>query len=295
MRITRNPEAYRTLLGVFETVDDATNTISDIIGAGIVPAALEMLDRLILQAVEAAFHFGFPLDAGAVLIMEVDGLDAGLDDDAERIIAIATKNKAREVRRANTDAERLLLWKCRKQAFGAIGRLAPELLHAGRRRAAHQAAAHPARRSTRIGEKYQSRIANVFHAGDGNIHPILLFDERDADQVKRVLAASHEILDECIRLRRQRHRRARHRRREDRLHAEAVHAGRPGHDGAAALGVQSRQSLQSQQDAADRGGLHRAESAGETGGTVRAVTGHTRQLAPGRNQANLSKSKALLQ
>src|SRR4051812_5551890 len=125
VRITRNPEAYRTLLGVFETVDDATNTISDIIGAGIIPGALEMLDALILQAVEAAFHFGFPLDAGAVLIMEVDGLEAGLDADAERIVAIARKNGAREVRRANSDAERLLLWKCRKQAFGAVGRLAP--------------------------------------------------------------------------------------------------------------------------------------------------------------------------
>src|SRR6516164_9422537 len=116
VRISRSPEAYRTLLGVFETVDDATSTISDIIGAGIVPAALEMLDQLILQAVEAAFHFGFPLDAGAVLIMEVDGLDAGLENDAERIVDIAKKNRAREVRRANGDAERLLLWKCRKQA-----------------------------------------------------------------------------------------------------------------------------------------------------------------------------------
>ena len=106
-------------------VDDATNTISDIIGAGIIPAALEMLDAPILVAIEAAFHFGFPLDAGAVLIMEVDGLDAGLEADAERIAGIAMKNKAREVRRANTDAERLLLWKSRKQAFGAVGRLAP--------------------------------------------------------------------------------------------------------------------------------------------------------------------------
>src|SRR5262245_28575149 len=104
VRISRNPEGYRTLLGVFETVDDATNTISDIIGAGIVPAALEMLDKLILQAVEAAFHFGFPLDAGAVLIMEVDGLEAGLDDEAVRIIAIAKKNKAREVKQAASDA-----------------------------------------------------------------------------------------------------------------------------------------------------------------------------------------------
>src|SRR5207245_7591972 len=101
VRITRNPEAYRTLLGVFETVDDATNTISDIIGAGIVPGALEMLDPLILQAVEAAFHFGFPLDAGAVLIMEVDGLEAGLDAEAEHIIALAKKNNAREDRRTD--------------------------------------------------------------------------------------------------------------------------------------------------------------------------------------------------
>jgi glycolate oxidase len=198
VRISRNPQAYRTLLGVFETVEDATNTISDIIGAGIIPAALEMLDRLILQAVEAAFHFGFPLDAGAVLIMEVDGLEAGLDEDANRIVEIARKNGAREVRRAGSDAERLLLWKSRKQAFGAVGRLAPSYCTQDgvvpRTRLPHIL-----REITRIGEKYNLRIANVFHAGDGNIHPILLFDERDADQVKRVLAASHEILDECVR------------------------------------------------------------------------------------------------
>ncbi len=197
VRITRNPEAYRTLLGVFETVDDATNTISDLIGAGIVPAALEMLDTLILQAVEAAFHFGFPLDAGAVLIMEVDGLEAGLDADAEKLIAIARRNNAREVRRANTEAERLLLWKSRKQAFGAVGRLAPSYCTQDgvvpRTRLPHIL-----REIQRIGEKYQLRICNVFHAGDGNIHPILLFDERDPDQVKRVLQASHDILQECL-------------------------------------------------------------------------------------------------
>jgi glycolate oxidase len=199
VRITRSPEAYRTLLGVFETVADATNTISEIIGAGIIPGALEMLDSLILKAVEAAFHFGFPLDAGAVLIMEVDGLDAGLDQDAERIIEIAMRNQAREVRRANTDAERMLLWKSRKQAFGAIGRLAPSYCT--------QDGVVPRSKLPEIlrfiqevGAKYQLQIANVFHAGDGNIHPILLFDERDADQVKRVLSASNEILDECIRL-----------------------------------------------------------------------------------------------
>jgi glycolate oxidase len=198
VRFTRNPEGYRTLLGVFETVDDATNTISDLIGAGIVPAALEMLDQLILQAVEAAFHFGFPLDAGAVLIMEVDGLEAGLDDDAERITAIARQNRAREVRRAATEAERLLLWKSRKQAFGAIGRLSPSYCTQDGV-VPRTKLPHILREIQRIGAAHELRIANVFHAGDGNIHPILLFDERDPDQVRRVLRASHEILDECIR------------------------------------------------------------------------------------------------
>src|SRR5262245_2650807 len=197
-RITRNPEAYRTLLGVFETVDDATNTISDLIGAGIVPAALEMLDQLILKAVEDAFHFGFPLDAGAVLIMEVDGLEAGLEHSAERIAAIAKKNNAREVRRANTDAERALLWKSRKQAFGAVGRLAPSYCTQDGV-VPRTKLPHMLREIQKIGERHGLRVCNVFHAGDGNLHPILLFDERDADQVKRVLAASHEILEECIR------------------------------------------------------------------------------------------------
>jgi glycolate oxidase len=198
VRISRNPQAYRTLLGVFETVDDATNTISDIIGAGIVPAALEMLDALILQAVEAAFHFGFPLDAGAVLIMEVDGLEAGLDADAGRIADVARRNRAREVRRAGSDAERQLLWKCRKQAFGAVGRLAPSYCTQDGV-VPRTKLPHILRAIQRIGAKYQVRIANVFHAGDGNIHPILLFDERDPEQVRRVLAASHDILDECLR------------------------------------------------------------------------------------------------
>jgi glycolate oxidase len=196
-RITKNPQAYRTLLGVFESVDDATNTISDIIGAGIIPGALEMLDRLMMGAVEEAFHFGFPLDAGAVLIMEVDGLEAGLDRDAERISEIARRNKAREVRKAATADERLLLWKSRKQAFGAVGRLAPSYCTQDGVVPRTQLP-HILRFIQQVSEKHNIRIANVFHAGDGNIHPILLFDERDADQVKRVLAASHEILEQCI-------------------------------------------------------------------------------------------------
>jgi glycolate oxidase len=200
VRLTRNPQAYRTLLGVFASVDDATNAISAIIGSGIVPAALELLDQTILQAVESAFHFGFPLDAGAVLIMEVDGLEAGLQEEADRIEALAFQNHAREVRKANTEAERLALWKARKQAFGTIGRL-------GYPSYCTQDGVVPRTRLPEIMRAIQAAsqthglaICNVFHAGDGNIHPVLMFDERDPDQVRRVLAASTDILDACIRL-----------------------------------------------------------------------------------------------
>lgn len=199
VRLTRDPAAYRTLLGVFETVDDATQAISRIIGAGIVPAALEMMDRGIVQAVEQAFHFGFPLDAGAVLLIEVDGLEVAVDDEARRIIALCHESQAREVRTANTPKERQLLWKSRKQAFGAIGRLSPSYCT--------QDGVVPRtklpeilRFITACGERHGIRIVNVFHAGDGNIHPILLFDERHPEQVQRVLHASDEILAECIRL-----------------------------------------------------------------------------------------------
>lgn len=197
VRLTRNPESVRTLLGVFDSIDDTTNCISGIIAAGIVPAALEMIDRPIMGALEEAFHFGFPLDAEAVLIMEVDGLEAGLDAEADRIEAVAKQNGAREVRRARNEAERLLLWKARKQAFGAMGRLAPSLCTQDGV-VPRTKIPYMLRKIREIGEKHTVKIANVFHAGDGNLHPTMLFDERDPAQVKAVLAASHEILEECI-------------------------------------------------------------------------------------------------
>jgi glycolate oxidase len=185
------------LLGVFESVDDATNAISEIIGAGIVPAALEMMDQGILEALEAAFRFGFPLDAQAILLIEVDGLRAGLDEQRDRIVALCQKCGAREVRQAADAQERQKLWKCRKQAFGAIGRLSPSYCTQDGV-VPRTKLPHILRRITEIGQKHDIKIVNVFHAGDGNIHPILLFDERDAEQLERVLAASGEILDECL-------------------------------------------------------------------------------------------------
>jgi glycolate oxidase len=197
VRLTRNPQGCRTMLGVFESVDAATQAISGIIGAGIIPAALEMMDHGILVAVEAAFKFGFPLDAEAILLIEVDGPEVGLDAQRDRVAEICQTNGAREVRFAADEKERLQLWKCRKQAFGAIGRLSPSYCT--------QDGVVPRtklpeilRRIRAIGEKYDVRIVNVFHAGDGNLHPILLFDERHPEEVQSVLAASGEILEECL-------------------------------------------------------------------------------------------------
>ena len=197
LRLIRQPQEYRTFLAVFESVHEATQTVSDIIASGIVPAALEMMDTLIIQAVEAAFHFGFPTDAGAVLIIELDGLAAGLDPQTEKIMSICQQNKSREVRIARDEAERTALWKSRKRAFGAVGRLAPNYCT--------QDGVVPRtkvpdilRHITSVAEKYQLRIANVFHAGDGNIHPILMYDERNADETERVVKAGQEILQACI-------------------------------------------------------------------------------------------------
>jgi glycolate oxidase len=203
VNLARDPEAGRTLLGVFEDVDQATETVSGIIAAGIVPAALEMLDTLMIQAVEQAFHFGFPTDAGAILIIEVDGLDAGLDREAQAIFEIVQAHggsvQMSITWRTKKEPEYVAIWKSRKSAFGAIGRLSPTFCTQDGV-VPRTKLPHILRHITKVGERHNLRIANVFHAGDGNIHPILLFDERDPDQVKRVLAASHEILDECIAL-----------------------------------------------------------------------------------------------
>jgi glycolate oxidase len=197
VRLTRDPQGYRTLLGIFESCEAATNAISEIIAAGIVPAALEMMDQGILVALEEAFHFGFPLDAEAILLIEVDGLEAGLDAQKSAIIDICKRCGAREVREAADAKQRQKLWKARKQAFGAIGRLSPSYCTQDGV-VPRTKLPHILRQITAIGQRHGVRIVNVFHAGDGNIHPIILFDERDPEQIQRVLLASNEILEECL-------------------------------------------------------------------------------------------------
>jgi glycolate oxidase len=196
-RLVRQPQAFRTMLAVFDSVDDATRAVSGIIAAGIVPAALEMMDQLIIQAVEASFHLGFPTDAGACLIVELDGLEAGLDEQAAETTAILTGHGAREVRAAVTAADRASLWMARKKAIGAAGRLAPS--NCTQDGVIPRTKLPEVLRTIRdIGERFGVRVANVFHAGDGNLHPVVLFDERDPEEVRRVIDAGTEILRTCV-------------------------------------------------------------------------------------------------
>ena len=199
LRLVPLPEAYRTFLAVFDRVDDASQAVSGIISRGIVPAALEMMDALMVSAVEEAYRFGFPRDAEAVLIIEIDGPRAGFDRETERILEVCRECRAREVRIAADERERQLLWKSRKRAFGAVGRLAPS--YCTQDGVVPRTKVPDILRIIRqIGEEDGLRIANVFHAGDGNIHPILLYDERDPEQAQRVLRAGRKILEACVRL-----------------------------------------------------------------------------------------------
>ena len=197
VRLTPDPQDYRALRVIFDTVDDATNAISDVIGAGMIPAAMELMDQGIVGAVEAAYHYGFPLDAGAIVVLELDGPPPGLDAQQRQIVEICRKWHAREILQAATPQEREMLWKCRKMAVGAVGRLSPSYcIQDGV--VPRTRLPHILRRIVEISAKHNVRIVNVAHAGDGNVHPILLFDERDRDQIDRVLAAGNELLEECI-------------------------------------------------------------------------------------------------
>jgi glycolate oxidase len=197
VRLTPNPQEYRAMRAIFTNVDDATNTVSQIIAAGIIPAAMELMDQEILKAVEEAFHFGFPPDAGAILVLEVDGPAAGLDRQQEQIVEFCKRFGAREVLQAVTAQERELLWKCRKLSVGATGRLSPSyLIQDGV--VPRTKLPHIIRYVAEISKKYGIHIANVAHAGDGNVHPILLFDDRNREQVDRAMEAGREVLEECI-------------------------------------------------------------------------------------------------
>jgi glycolate dehydrogenase FAD-linked subunit len=195
-RLTPLTEEVKTLLGVFQTVDEASQAVSDIIASGVIPAALEMMDALSIQAVEQATRAGYPTDAGAVLLIELEGMREGMDDLVATITELCKRNGAREVRIAQSQKERALLWAGRKNAFGAMGRISadfyvmdgviprsrlPEVL----------------RRIDEVSKRSGLRIANVFHAGDGNLHPLCLFDGDKPGEIELARQVGAEVLKIC--------------------------------------------------------------------------------------------------
>jgi glycolate oxidase len=197
VRLTPLPPAVRTLLLGFASPDAAAETVSAVIAGGIVPAALEMMDAEITRAVEAFVHAGFPIDAAAVLLVEVDGLPAGVAAAVDAVTSIATACGATSIRVAADETERALLWKGRKSAFGAIARIAPNYY-------LHDAVVPRTRLVPVLREVYEIAarhdllVMNVFHAGDGNLHPLLVFDGRQPGVIARVHAAGSEIIAACV-------------------------------------------------------------------------------------------------
>ena len=199
VRILPLSESIITMLATYDSIADAATSVSDIISAGILPTTLEMMDAMIIKAVEDSYACGYPRDAAAVLIIEVEGPSAGLKEQAKRIQEICMQTNCREIQEAKNNEERNLLWQGRRGAFGAVARLAPNYLVNDAtvpRTKLPEALAKVAE----ITEKYNCEHGNVFHAGDGNLHPLLLFDSRDEDQLHRVEKAGWEIMEACVRL-----------------------------------------------------------------------------------------------
>jgi len=197
VRLTRLPEAVKTLLAIYDSIDDATETVAEITARGITPAACEMMDGWTIRAVEDYVHAGLPLDAAAILLIDVDGLCEVAEAEAEAVADVCRVHHARSVRLARDAAERDLLWKGRKNAFGAAGRFSSSYYTQD---GVIPRTKLPAtlRRIGEIGRKYDLTIGNVFHAGDGNLHPIILFDERNQQQFRDTVRAASEIIEFCI-------------------------------------------------------------------------------------------------
>mgnify|MGYP001174092717 FL=1 len=197
VRILKNPQAKQTALAYFDSVEDASHAVSDIIAAGIVPAALEMMDKIAIEGVEKAnYPVGHPEGVPAVLIMEVDGIAAGIEDQIQEMVEVCQKRNVREIKVAENDRERAAWWANRKTAFGAMGAISPDyLVQDGvipRSRLPEVLA-----RIQKISEESGLRIANVFHAGDGNLHPLILFDSRNEGETELALEVGSKTLAVC--------------------------------------------------------------------------------------------------
>jgi glycolate oxidase subunit GlcD len=198
VKLLEIPESVETLLGIFPSVVAACHAVGGIVRSGLVPSALEIIDQRTVEVVEdSKYAAGLPRDAGAVLLAELDGARSALGTQIERVRTLCREAGATDVRVARDAEERALFWKARKGSFGAMGRLAPDLY-------VHDAVVPRARlpeileQVDEIATRHRLSLANVFHAGDGNLHPIISFDRRDAGELERVLAAGNEILEACI-------------------------------------------------------------------------------------------------
>ena len=197
VRLMRSAEAVETLLAIYETADDAASTVGELTARAITPAAIEMLDGVMLRMVEEATHAGFPMDAEAVLLIELEGIREAVAEQLEQVKAVCNECQAREVRVARSAEERALLWKGRKNAFGAVGRVSPTY-YVQDGVVPRTRIADTLRHIYRVSEKYGLTISNIFHAGDGNMHPIILFDPRSEDETRRTREAGEDILKYCI-------------------------------------------------------------------------------------------------
>lgn len=197
LKVLRRPEAVRTLLASFDSTDAAGEAVSGIVAAGILPAAVEMMDALAIEAAEAAVGAGYPKDAGAVLIVELDGPAAEVEHELQSVVEIVRRASAREVRLARDDEERALFWKGRKSAFAAVGRISPDY-YVQDGVVPRTALPTVLRRIAALSAEAGLRVANVFHAGDGNLHPLVLYDAAIEGQAERAETLATQILDTCL-------------------------------------------------------------------------------------------------
>ena len=197
VRLMRKPEMVKTLLAIYDRPEDAGETVEKITAHAITPAAVEMMDGVMLRMIEEATHAGYPMDAAAVLLIELEGLQETVEEQVEQIREACLGCRAREVRVARDALERDLLWKGRKNAFGAVGRCSPSY-YVQDGVVPRTQIAPTLKFIHEVGDRYGFRISNIFHAGDGNLHPLILFDHHVPGELERVKQASDEILDHCI-------------------------------------------------------------------------------------------------
>ncbi|MGA2118060.1 MAG: FAD-linked oxidase C-terminal domain-containing protein [Bryobacteraceae bacterium] len=197
VRLIRKPEVVKTLLAIYDNNEDAGRTVTEITALGITPVAVEMLDGVMLRMVEEATHAGYPMDAAAVLLIEIEGIREAVVEQVEQIREVCGSSGAREVRVARSAEERELLWKGRKNAFGAVGRVSPTyyVQDGVVPRTQIPSTLHVI---NEVAARYGLTISNIFHAGDGNLHPIILFDGRRPGDLEKARSAGAEILSHCI-------------------------------------------------------------------------------------------------